>query len=333
MKTAIVLGGNGLIGHHIARRLKSDGYWVRVVDIERYAYGEPDYADEIIHGDLRDINVVRRVLVDKYQEPFYKQQNFDVVFQMAADMGGAEHVFSGNFDADIMHNSALINLNVCKTLAENKFQGKIFFASSACIYPQQIQEHPDNHGLKESDAYPVNCDSDYGFEKIYSERVYQAFHRNYGLDIRIGRFHNVMGIEGTWNGVRTKAPAAICRKVAEAMDEIIVFGDGAQTRSFIDVEEAITGVLRLMNSDYREPINIGSDEMISINDLAYMVMEIAGKKLEIKHIDGPTGVRGRNSDNTLIREKLNWSPSQPLRVGMTKLYSWISKQVENGISK
>jgi GDP-D-mannose 3', 5'-epimerase len=327
MKTALCLGGNGFIAHHMARLLKSKGYWVRSVDIEPYKYGPTDYADEVIHGDLRDPNFVKRVLVDKYQEPFYQSKNFDLVIQMAADMGGAEFVFSGKFDAEIMHNSALVNLNVCHTLVENNFKGKVFFASSACVYPQQIQELTFSAPLKEYEAYPVNPDSDYGYEKIWSERVYQAFYRNHGLDIRIGRFHNVMGEEGTWSGNRAKAPAAICRKIAESNDFIEVFGDGMQTRSFIHVSEAVEAVYRLLDSDYREPINIGSDELISINDLAKMVMDIAGKQLEIRHIDGPTGVRGRNSDNTLIREKLGWAPSQPLRVGMEKLYNWISTQV------
>lgn len=326
MKTACVLGGNGFIFHHVARRLKAEGYWVRVVDIEPYKYGPIDYADEVVHGDLRKPLFVRHVLVDKYQEPYHVSKNFDLVCQGAALMGGAGFIFSGDNDAEVMHDSCLINLNVLRTLADNKFQGKIFWSSSACMYPQQIQEYTFSSALKERDGLPGNPDSSYGWEKLFSEQLYAAYHRNYGIDIRIARFHNIFGPESCYNNGKEKAPAAIVRKVAEATKDIEIWGDGEQTRSFLYIDECVEGIMRLINSDYREPLNIGSDELISINDLAKMVMDIAGKKLTIRHIDGPQGVRGRNSDNTLIREQLNWAPSQPLRIGMQRLYHWIHER-------
>lgn len=325
---ALVLGSSGLIGSHMVDRLKKEGHWVRGVDI-RYPELHKEQSDEFVLGDLRDIHFVKRIIVDKYQEPFYKSQNFDLIFQFSAEMGGAGYIFTGMHDADVMHNSSLINLNVLQSLSDVKFQGKIFWSSSACIYPQHIQEDVLNSGLKESNAYPANPDSDYGIEKLFSERLYLAYCRNYSIDVRIGRLHNVFGSNSPFDGERVKAPAAICRKVAEANDVIEIWGDGEQTRSFLHVDECIEGIIRLMRSEYRQPINIGSSELISINDLARMVMDIAGKQLEIKHIDGPTGVRGRNSDNDLIKEVLLWAPSQPLRVGITKLYHWVNKQVSN----
>ena len=263
------------------------------------------------------------------QTQFDGSDSFDLVMTYAADMGGAGWVFVGENDADIVHNSALINLNVAYWAAKNKV-GKLFFSSSACAYPQEIQTEEDNKGLKESDAYPAHPDSPYGFEKLFSEVVYECFHRNKGLDIRMARFHNIFGEDGTWEGGREKAPAAMCRKVAQAKDgdEIEIWGDGLQTRSFLYIDECIEGVMRLMDSDYTEPINIGSDEMISINDLAKMVIEISGKNLTIKNVpSNAIGVRGRNSDNTLIEQVLNWRPSQPLVIGIEWLYSWIEKQV------
>lgn len=331
MKTALLLGAGGFIGSHVAHRLKKDGYWIRGVDL-KYPEFSDTACDEFRIGDLRDDMFVSTVMFAPRQHKLNDtEHSFDLVIQLAADMGGALFVFSGLHDADIMHNSVLINANVAY-YASSFHVKKLFYSSSACIYPQQIQDDPNNKGLKESNAYPVNPDSEYGYEKIFSERLYQSFHRNYGLEIRIARFHNIFGLEGTYKGGREKAPAAICRKVAEAKDgdEISIWGDGFQTRSFLYIDECIEGVMRLIESDYIHPINIGSDEIISINDLTKMVIGISGKNLSINHIKGPQGVRGRNSDNTLIKEILNWSPSQPLIKGITKLYHWIEKEIENG---
>jgi len=319
MKQALVCGGGGFIGHHLARKLKSLGYWVRSVDLKYPEFSPKDEVDDFVIGDLRDPEVWQKIL----------DRDFDEVYQLAADMGGAGFVFTGENDADIMHNSALINLNCLYYLKEKKFKGKVFYSSSACIYPEYKQTDPQNPGLKEEDAYPAAPDSEYGWEKLFSERMYLAFNRNYGINVRIARFHNIFGPEGTYEGGREKAPAALCRKVALAPDggEIEIWGDGEQTRSFLYIDECVEGVLRLMDSDFLGPVNIGSDEMISINNLAKMIMEIAGKNLTIKHIPGPLGVRGRNSDNTLIKEKLGWAPSKPLRDGIEKTYNWILKQV------
>jgi len=319
MKQALVCGGGGFIGHHLARKLKSLGYWVRSVDLKYPEFSPKEEVDDFVIGDLRDPEVWQKIL----------DRDFDEVYQLAADMGGAGFVFTGENDADIMHNSALINLNCLYYLKEKNFKGKVFYSSSACIYPEYKQTDPNNPGLKEEDAYPAGPDSEYGWEKLFSERMYFAFHRNYGINVRVARFHNIFGPEGTYEGGREKAPAALCRKVALAPDggEIEIWGDGEQTRSFLYIDECLEGVLRLMNSDFLGPVNIGSDEMISINNLAKMIMEIAGKNLQIKHIPGPLGVRGRNSDNTLIKEKLGWAPSKPLREGIEKTYRWILKQV------
>jgi len=319
MKQALVCGGGGFIGHHLARKLKSLGYLVRSVDLKYPEFSPKDEVDDFVIGDLRDPEVWQKIL----------DRDFDEIYQLAADMGGAGFVFTGENDADIMHNSALINLNCLYYLKEKNFKGKVFYSSSACIYPEYKQTDPNNPGLKEEYAYPAGPDSEYGWEKLFSERMYLAFHRNYGINVRIARFHNIFGPEGTYKGGREKAPAALCRKVAEAPNggEIEIWGDGEQTRSFLYIDECLEGVLRLMNSDFLGPVNIGSDEMISINNLAKMIMEIAGKNLQIKHIPGPLGVRGRNSDNTLIKEKLGWAPSKPLREGIEKTYHWILKQV------
>jgi len=320
MKQALVCGGGGFIGHHMARKLKALGYWVRSVDLKYPEFSPKDEVDDFVIGDLRDPEVWKKIL----------DRDFDEVYQFAADMGGAGFVFTGENDADIMHNSALINLNCLYYLKEKKFKGKVFYSSSACVYPEYRQTDPNNPGLKEEDAYPAKPDSEYGWEKLFSERMYLAFHRNYGINVRIARFHNIFGPEGTYEGGREKAPAALCRKVALAPNggEIEIWGDGEQTRSFLYIDECIEGVLRLMNSDFLGPVNIGSDEMISINNLAKMIMEIAGKNLKIKHIPGPLGVRGRNSDNTLIKEKLGWAPSKPLREGMEKTYHWIESELK-----
>lgn len=331
MKTAIVLGGNGFIGHHLARMLKASGYWVRVVDIEQYKYGANDYADEVVHGDLRNIMLVRQVLVDKYQEPYYESKNFDLVFQMAADMGGCQYVFTGENDADIMHNSAQINLNVLDVLRSNNFKGTIFYSSSACIYPEQLQIVPNGHPLKEKDAYPASPDSEYGFEKLFSERLYLAYARNYDIDVRIARFHNIYGPEGVYVGGKEKAPASIARKVAEATDVVKMWEDGAQTRSFMYIEDCVCAVMALIESDYKLPINIGSDESVSIKELWEMAIYISGKSLQLESIPRPAnflGVHGRNSDNGLFIEKIGWNPRvHSLKEGMFILYSWISNQL------
>jgi len=318
MKTALVCGAGGFIGGHLVKRLKREGYWVRGVDIKYHEYLESS-ADKFLKGDLRDPRFVEKVV----------EQPFDEIYQLAADMGGAGFVFSGENDADIMHNSALINLNMVEASIKAGVK-KIFYSSSACMYPERNQMDPDNPNCKEDSAYPADPDSEYGWEKLFSERFYLAANRNYGLDIRIARFHNIFGPEGSWKDGREKAPAAFCRKVAEASNgEVIeMWGDGKQTRSFLYIDECLEGVRRLMKSDFQEPVNIGSEEMVSINELAEMAMEIAGKKLTINHIPGPLGVRGRNSDNKLINEKLGWEPDYPLRKGLEKTYAWIAKKVE-----
>ena len=318
MKTALVCGAGGFIGGHLVKRLKKEGYWVRGADIKMHEY-VGSLADDFIKGDLRDPRLVEEVI----------DQPFDELYQLAADMGGAGFVFSGDNDADIMHNSAMINLNVVEASVKAKVK-KIFYSSSACMYPERNQMDPDNPNCAEDSAYPAEPDSEYGWEKLFSERFYLAANRNYGLDIRIARFHNIFGPEGSWKDGREKAPAAMCRKVAETSDggEIEMWGDGTQTRSFLYIDECLEGVRRLMESDFMEPINIGSDEIVSINQLAEMTMDIAGKKQSINHIPGPLGVRGRNSDNRLIKEKLGWAPNWPLRKGMELTYKWIREQVE-----
>ncbi len=318
MKTALICGAGGFIGGHLVKRLKNEGYWIRGVDIKYHEYVDSN-ADEFIKGDLRDPRLVAEVV----------DQPFDEVYQLAADMGGAGFVFSGENDADIMHNSALINLNMVEASVKAEVK-KIFYSSSACMYPERNQMDPDNPNCKEDSAYPAEPDSEYGWEKLFSERFYLAANRNYGIDIRIARFHNIFGPEGSWNDGREKAPAAMCRKVAETLDggEIEMWGDGEQTRSFLYVDECLEGVRRLMESDFIGPVNIGSEEMVTINQLAHIAMDIAGKKQSIKHIPGPLGVRGRNSDNRLIKEKLGWEPSMLLKNGMEKTYSWIAEKVE-----
>ncbi|MCC6323474.1 NAD-dependent epimerase/dehydratase family protein [Candidatus Nomurabacteria bacterium] len=316
-KKALVCGAGGFIGSHLVKRLKNEGYWVRGVDLKKPDFSE-SVADEFVIGDLREQSVCRSVL----------DQPFDEVYQLAADMGGAGYIFTGEHDADVMHNSATINLNIAD-LAQKQKVGKIFYSSSACMYPAYNQEDPNNPNCREDSAYPANPDSEYGWEKLFSERLYLSYLRNYGLQVRIARFHNIFGPEGTWQGGKEKAPAAICRKVAQAQEggEIEMWGDGEQTRSFLYIDECLEGVRRLMQSDFTGPVNIGSDEMVTINQLAQMTMGIANKKLSIKHIPGPLGVRGRNSDNKLIKEKLNWAPNTPLTDGIKKTYEWIEKQI------
>ncbi|MFA6340940.1 MAG: NAD-dependent epimerase/dehydratase family protein [Candidatus Paceibacterota bacterium] len=318
-KKALVCGAGGFIGGHLVKKLKKDGFWVRGVDIREHEHSK-SAADEFIKGDLRDLKVCESVL----------DQAFDEVYQLAADMGGAGYIFTGEHDADIVHNSAMINLNIAK-LAKDMGVKKIFYSSSACIYPKENQIDPDNPNCSEASAFPANPDSEYGWEKLFSERLYLSFMRNYGLEVRIARFHNIFGPESEWIGGREKAPCAMCRKVAEAPDggEMEMWGDGEQTRSFLYIDECLEGIRRLMDSDFVGPVNIGSEEMITINNLAKMAMEIAGKKLKIKHIDGPLGVRGRNSDNKLIMSKLGWEPRTPLRDGMKKTYAWVLEQHKN----
>lgn len=317
-KTALVCGAGGFIGGHLVNRLKQEGYWVRGVDLKENEYGN-DNADDFVIGDLRDYRVC---------ESLFDRQ-IDEVYQLAADMGGAGYIFTGEHDAEVMHNSATINLNMAEISRLNKV-GKIFYSSSACMYPEYNQLDPDNPRCSEDSAYPAAPDSEYGWEKLFSERLYLAYHRNHKMEVRVARFHNIFGPQGTWNGGKEKAPAAICRKVAETEDggTIEVWGDGKQTRSFLFIDECVEAVRRLMESNFIGPVNIGSEEMVTINQLVEIVSGIAGKKINIKHIPGPTGVRGRNSDNALIREKLNWAPSQPLKDGLAKTFSWINKKVQ-----
>jgi GDP-D-mannose 3', 5'-epimerase len=316
MKRILVNGAGGFIAGHMVKRLKSEGHWVRGVDLKRHEYTVLP-TDEFIVGDLREQQVVARVV-----------EGIDEVYQFAADMGGAGYIFTGEHDADVMHNSASINLN---TLHYGLKAGvrKFFYSSSACMYPEHNQLDPLNPNCSEDSAYPANPDSEYGWEKLFSERLYFAYMRNYGAQVRVARFHNIFGPEGTWSGGKEKAPAALCRKIAEAPEggEIEIWGDGKQTRSFLYIDECIEGVRRLMESDFPGPVNIGSDEMVTINQLAAMIMQVAGKKVSIRHVPGPLGVRGRNSDNRLIDEKLGWKPSWPLSEGLRRTYGWIQKQV------
>jgi len=338
MKKVLVLGAGGFIGSHLVKKLKEQGCWVRGVDL-KYPEYEPSVADDFVIRDLTDSrNVESVVRLEGYNNsplpykfdlyPFSEKLQFDEVYQLAADMGGAGYIFSGDNDANVMHNSAMINLNVAYECSRQEVK-KVFYSSSACMYPEHNQLDPNNPNCEESSAYPANPDSEYGWEKLFSERMFLAFHRNYNLDIRIARFHNIFGPYGTYKDGKEKAPAAICRKVAECLDggEIEVWGDGEQTRSFLYIDECIEGVLKLMESDFIGPVNIGSDEMVTINDMVNSVIDISGKMVYIKHVDGPTGVRGRNSDNNLIKEKLNWSPTQPLYNGLVKTYEWINSKI------
>jgi len=318
MKTALVCGGGGFIGSHLVKKLKEEGFWVRAVDL-KYPEFAPTEADDFVIGDLREQTVVRRVI----------DRGFDEVYQLAADMGGAGFVFTGENDADIMHNSGLINMNVLDESYKRNVK-KIFYSSSACIYPEHNQMDPDNPMCAEDSAYPANPDSEYGWEKLFSEHLYLAYAKNKGMNVRVARFHNIFGPEGSWRDGREKAPAAFCRKVAETPDggTIEMWGDGKQTRSFLYVDECLKGVRKLMDSEFQGPVNIGSEEMVSINQLAEMAMGIAGKRLNINHIPGPLGVRGRNSDNRLIKEKLDWQPNAPLQKGLEITYRWIDGQVK-----
>jgi len=319
MKKILICGAGGFIGGHLVTKLKSEGHWVRGVDIKKHEYKET-VADDFILGDLRE-----QAFCDKITNDV----KFDELYQLAADMGGAGYIFTGEHDADVMHNSATINLNMMEQARRSGIK-KVFYSSSACIYPEDIQKEPNNPGLKETDAYPAAPDSEYGWEKLFSERMYMAYARNYGIEVRIARFHNIFGPYGTWDGGKEKAPAAVCRKVAVASDggEIEIWGDGEQTRTFLYIDECLNGICHLMNSDVRVPVNLGSDELISINDLAKMAMEIASKKLSIKHIEGPLGVRGRRSNNDYIEHVLKWKPETKLIDGMRITYQWIEERVK-----
>ena len=343
-KTALVCGAGGFIGSHMVRRLKAEGYWVRGVDIKRPEYSETA-ADEFVVGDLTDQKFVERVIRFSgeqgnfyHQTPESFQEPFDEIYQYAADMGGAGYIFTGDHDADVMHNSVTINLNVLESQKEmnerfGKNRTKIFYSSSACAYPEFNQLDPDNPNCSEDSAYPAQPDSEYGWEKLFSERLYFAYNRNHGIPVRVARYHNIFGPEGTWQGGREKAPAAICRKVAYLPEQgggIEVWGDGLQTRSFLFVDECIEATRRLMDSDFMGPVNIGSEEMVTINELVETAARVAGKKVQKLHkLDAPLGVRGRNSNNDLIREKLGWDYSQTLEEGIRKTYDWICQQIEN----
>ncbi len=324
MKTALVLGAGGFIGGHLVTRLKNEGYWVRGVDIKQHEYKKTD-ADEFFIKDLREESNVKTVM-----HLHSTEKGFDEVYQLAADMGGAGYIFTGDNDANVMHNSAMINLHVAKIACGFKIMPKIFYSSSACIYPEHNQMDPENPNCAENTAYPANPDSEYGWEKIFSERLYFAHNRNYGLPIRVARFHNIFGPYGSWNNGKEKAPAAVCRKVAACSPEgsIEIWGDGKQTRSFLYIDECLEAVRRFMNSDFNGPINIGSDEMVTIDQLVNIACQVGKKTVKIKHIPGPTGVRGRNSDNTLIQEKLNWKPSTKLIDGIQSTYNWINEQLK-----
>ena len=342
MKTALVLGAGGFIGNHLVTDLKKRGYWVRGVDIKETEYSK-SAADEFVQGDLRDHRFCERVvryagpqgnfyanIVDKFLKPF------DEIYQLAADMGGAGYIFTGEHDAEVMHNSATINLNMLDVIQQwgdvndSISETKVFYSSSACMYPEHNQLDADNPNCAEDSAYPANPDSEYGWEKLFSERLYLAYNRNYGIPVAVARFHNIFGPLGTWDGGKEKAPAAMCRKVAMCSNggEIEMWGDGNQTRSFLYIDECLEAMKRLMDSDWTGPVNIGSDEMVSINALLDYVKEAANKTITVIHIDGPLGVRGRNSDNRLIKEKLGWAPSYPVKKGIAKQYEWIKQQVE-----
>jgi GDP-D-mannose 3',5'-epimerase len=318
MKSALVCGAGGFIGSHLVKRLKQEGFWVRGVDL-KYPEFSKTAADDFVIGDLRDPVVCRNVT----------DRPFDEVYQLAADMGGAGYIFTGEHDSEVMRNSAMINLNMIHICWVTGVK-KIFYPSSACIYPVYNQMDPSNPKCSEDSAYPAQPDSEYGWEKLFSERMYLSYYRNHGLQVRIARLHNIFGPEGSWNNGKEKAPAAFCRKVTEAENggEITMWGDGKQTRSFLYIDECLDGIRRLMDSDFLGPVNIGSEEMISINELVKMIMDIANKKLKIKHIEGPLGVRGRNSDNKLIFEKIGWKPACQLREGLEKTYRWIEEQVK-----
>ncbi len=317
MKKALVLGAGGFIGSHLVKRLKTQGCWIRGVDLKYPEFSETE-ADDFLIADLREPSNCRAVV----------DRRFDEVYQLAADMGGAGYIFTGEHDAAIMHNSAAININILEVCRRRNTK-RVFYSSSACMYPEYNQRDPAAPVMREDSAYPAAPDSEYGWEKLFSERLYLAYNRNYGMETRVARYHNIFGPEGTWRDGREKAPAALCRKVAEARDggSIEVWGDGQQTRSFLYIDECVEATIRLMRSDFQGPVNIGSEEMLSINDLAREIIHIAGKRLDIRNIPGPVGVRGRSSHNELIEKMLGWKPQMPLLDGLKQLYPWIEMQV------
>jgi len=347
VKKALVLGAGGFIGSHMVKRLREEGYWVRGVDV-KYPEFSNSAANEFVVGDLTDKRFVERVLEYKGDRGnFYNSvptryiQPFDEIYQFAADMGGAGYIFTGDHDSDVMYNSVTINLNVLESQKEmndkfGKNRTKIFYSSSACAYPEFNQLDPDNPNCSEDSAYPAQPDSEYGWEKLFSERLYFAYNRNHGIPVRVARYHNIFGPEGTWDGGREKAPAAICRKVASLPEEggaIEVWGDGLQTRSFLFVTECVEATRRLMDSDFMGPVNIGSEEMVTINQLVDTAAKVAGKDVQKIHIDGPLGVRGRNSDNNLIREKLDWDYTMTLEEGIASTYAWIDEQLKEKLAQ
>jgi nucleoside-diphosphate-sugar epimerase len=341
MKTALVLGAGGFIGSHLVKKLKSEGFWVRGVDLKYPEHWET-VVDDFVIGDLRDPKIVSLIMFAPNQTSLNDKENsFDEVYQLAADMGGAGYIFTGNNDANVMHNSALINLNVAHEATKQSVK-RVFYSSSACMYPEHNQLDPNNPNCEESSAYPANPDSEYGWEKLFSERLFLAFNRNYGLDVRVARFHNIFGPYGTWEGGKEKAPAAMCRKAAEIPDggEIEVWGDGQQTRSFLYIDDCIDAVLTFMRQEsFLGPVNIGSEEMVTINQLAQMAINSSGKSITIRNIEGdefkskygfkcPVGVRGRNSDNKLYREKMGVEFDRPLYEGVEETFNWINKQIK-----
>lgn len=338
MKTALVLGAGGFIGNHMVKRLKAEGYWVRGVDLKYPEYDKTE-ADHFVLRDLRDAREVRELIgfAGSCRNPHETwalqfDKPFDEIYQFAADMGGAGYIFTGEHDADVMHNSATINLNVLDAVKDINHRHKvnktkIFYSSSACMYPEHNQMDPENPNCSEDSAYPANPDSEYGWEKLFSERLYLAYNRNYNISVRIARFHNIYGPLGTWDGGKEKAPAAVCRKVVQSNGTIDIWGDGEQTRSFLYIDDCIDAVRLLMESDFIGPVNIGSEEMVTINELVDTVAYIALKEVRVHHMDGPTGVRGRNSDNRLIEEKLGWKPKYTLVKGLISTYQWIEEQV------
>lgn len=323
MKKALVLGAGGFIGSHLVKRLRKDGFWVRGVDLKLPEYSTTE-ANDFVVGDLREYALCQQVLADDYAE----------IYQLAADMGGAGYIFTGDNDADVMHNSSVINLHIASLLSLANYTEKVFYASSACIYPEYNQTDPDNPKCAEDSAYPAQPDSEYGWEKLFSERMYLSYQRNYQLNVKIARFHNIFGEEGPWNNGKEKAPAAICRKVAEAPEggTVEVWGDGLQTRSFLYISDCLDAMRKLMDSDFSGPVNIGSEEMISINHFTDLIISLSGKQLYIKNIEGPIGVRGRNSDNQLISETLGWAPALDLKEGISRTYQWIAAKIAAQVS-
>lgn len=313
---SLVCGAGGFIGHHLVNSLRSQGHYVIGADL-KYPEFESTQANEFYLVDLREQSAVRKLITNR----------INTIYQLAADMGGAGYIFVGDNDADIMHNSALINLNIVEAMVKNHIKN-VFYTSSACIYPGHNQLDPNNPLLSEGSAYPADPDSEYGWEKLFSERLYLSYAKNYDLRVRIARLHNIFGPLGSWNNGKEKVPAALCRKVAESTREVEIWGPGNQTRSFLYIKDCIEGIHSIQQSDYKYPLNLGSERMISINNLCYLIASIAGKQITIQNIDGPTGVMGRTSHNQLIRETIGWSPKDNLEQGLAETYQWIKNMTE-----